>query len=143
MRPEMSHDVAWASLGVGALNVLPAEEHEALLAHARTCATCGPELAALSDAAAQLEHADSPPDWDDLRRARLRRRLLARVAADAGRVELGPAEAETARPAVPTLQLAGVGVLSNGLPVPGRSRSSPPRCYIASRCGNPSVTRLS
>ena len=102
MRPEMNHEEAWASLGAGALNALPAEEHEALLAHARTCATCGPELAALSDIAAQLGHADSPPEWDDLRRARLRRRLLARFAADAGRVELEPADAETARPAVPS-----------------------------------------
>ena len=102
MRPEMNHEEAWASLGAGALNALPAEEHEVLLAHARTCATCGPELTALSDTAAQLQHADLAPEWDDLRRARLRRRLLARVAADAGRVELEPTEAETARPAVPT-----------------------------------------
>ena len=107
MRPEMSHEEAWGELGAAALNALTAEEREAVLAHARTCAKCGPELAALSDVAAQLEYAASPPPWDSARRAALRRRLLARVAADTGRSAPEPAAPEPAapeatRPAVPT-----------------------------------------
>lgn len=83
MIPPLSHAEASESLAAAALDALPPVEQEAVLAHAATCPTCGPELATLRDTVASLAAAASPqlPADADARLARARARLQARVGA--------------------------------------------------------------
>lgn len=78
----MTHDEANAELAGAALDALPPAELRAVLAHAAECATCGPELAALRESAAQLAYSAPPAQLHAARCAPMRQRLLARAAAD-------------------------------------------------------------
>lgn len=65
-----------------ALDALSADEQAAVLAHVSTCERCGPALAALRDATAQLAFAVPRAPDDPAGRVRVRTRLLARARAD-------------------------------------------------------------
>ncbi|HZS60808.1 MAG TPA: anti-sigma factor [Gemmatimonadaceae bacterium] len=83
----MSHDEASELLAAAALDALAADEQSAVLAHAATCATCGPELEALRQALAALGNSAPPPSKPatpdvERRLQRIRMRLLARAEAD-------------------------------------------------------------
>jgi hypothetical protein len=86
----MTHDEAWSNLAAAALEALDAEEREAVLAHAATCATCGPELSSLKETAAELAYAAPPRAMEPERSARVRARLLARATADRGGLGVVP-----------------------------------------------------
>jgi hypothetical protein len=79
---ELSHEQAWPELPAAAVDALAPDERAAVLAHAEQCATCGPELSVLREAAGELAFA--VPSWpvDRLQRERMRDRLIARAAAD-------------------------------------------------------------
>jgi len=80
MTRSVSHEAASEVLAAAALDGLPSDEQEAVLAHAASCSICGPELAALEESLAQLGDAASPLPADAADRiARTRTRLLARV----------------------------------------------------------------
>lgn len=81
MTREMSHDEAFAALGALAIDALDPDERAAVLAHASTCLTCRQELAELREAASSLAYSAPAVVGDDTR-DRIRRRLLARAAAD-------------------------------------------------------------
>ncbi len=78
----MSHDEAAELLEAAALDTLPADEQERVLAHAATCSICGPELARLRDAVALLAFAVPAVPGDPARLERVRTRLLARARGD-------------------------------------------------------------
>jgi len=82
MMPELTHQQTSEMLADAALDALAADEQTAVLAHAATCATCGPALAALRDATTQLAFAVPRAPDDPAGRARVRTRLLARARAD-------------------------------------------------------------
>ncbi|MGQ0714165.1 MAG: anti-sigma factor [Gemmatimonadaceae bacterium] len=82
MERELSHDEAWPALGAAALDALPDEERDAVLAHAATCTTCRPELSTLRETAADLADAAPPAPMAPGQSERTRARLLARAAAD-------------------------------------------------------------
>jgi len=79
---ELSHEQAWPELPAAALDALAPDERAAVLAHVEQCATCGPELSALREAADELMFAPPPRPVDGLARERMRDRLVARAAAD-------------------------------------------------------------
>ena len=109
----MSHDEAAEMLEAAALDTLPADEQERVLAHAVTCPICGPELAGLRDAVALLAFAVPAVPGDPARLERVRTRLLARARGDV-------AVAESPSPAVPGSdgggQVAGPAVVRAGAP---------------------------
>jgi hypothetical protein len=78
----LTHDQARELLAAAALDGLPADEQAAVLVHAESCPDCGPALAALRDATAELAFAIPDAGDDELARARVRARLLARARAD-------------------------------------------------------------
>jgi hypothetical protein len=82
----MTHDEALAELGAAALESLPADEYAAVLAHARSCTSCRPELEALRGVGAAIALAAPVAPMRAERSAALRARLVARAAADQGRV---------------------------------------------------------
>lgn len=92
----MSHDEANAELAGAALDALPPAELRAVLAHAAECATCGPELAALRESAAQLAYSAPPAQLHAARCAPMRQRLLARAVADRAPVPAREAAAAAA-----------------------------------------------
>lgn len=98
------------SLAAAALDALPASERDAVLAHAATCAECGPELIALRDAAGALSSLAPTARVDAVRCDAIKTRLLARTAADR-RLRLG-----SATPASP-----GGGVAREAAAPPPRS----------------------
>lgn len=79
---DMSHEEAAELLPLAALDALDADDQTSVLAHAAACPECGPALAALRDAAAQLAFAVPQVADDPVRRGRARNRLLARARAD-------------------------------------------------------------
>jgi hypothetical protein len=95
MTREMLHDEASESLAAAALDALPVDEQSAVLAHAATCAKCGPELDALRQALASLGNSAPPasaattPDVER-RLKRIRMRLLARAEADRAPLQVAP-----------------------------------------------------
>jgi anti-sigma-K factor RskA len=107
VKRDLTHDEAVELIADAALDALPPDEQETVLAHAASCAQCGPTLATLRDAISQLAFAVPQVADDPVRRARVRTRLLARARADlsvadgagmdAGR---GPGRAGTGGPAV-------------------------------------------
>ncbi len=80
MTDELTHDEAREMLAAAALDALSGDEQAAVLRHASTCAECGPALEALREATSQLAYA-APAVDDQLMRARVRSRLLARARA--------------------------------------------------------------
>jgi anti-sigma-K factor RskA len=81
----MNHEDASAALAAAALDALSAEEQAAVLEHAESCSTCGPELAELRVAMGSLSLAAPavPPSGEILARLdRVRGRLLSRARAD-------------------------------------------------------------
>lgn len=84
MRRELSHDEAFLALDGAALDALDAFERDAVLAHVDGCEICRAELDQLRAASAQLAFAAPIPGHAATAvRARVRSRLMARVAADA------------------------------------------------------------
>ena len=94
MKPEANHEEAEAALAAEALDALGGEEREPLLAHLATCLTCRRELAEFRDAAATLATLAPERAMEPSRSDRVRARLLARAAADAGHLATssGPPE---------------------------------------------------
>lgn len=82
MKRDMTHDEAAELIADAALDALTPGDQEAVLAHAATCAQCGPALATLRNAISQLAFAVPSVADDPVRRARVRTRLLARARAD-------------------------------------------------------------
>ena len=83
MRPELTHDEAFALLDGVAMDSLDGSERDAVLAHAAQCETCGPELASLRETYAQLAFAaPQAAELDADAQARIRSRLMDRLAAD-------------------------------------------------------------
>ena len=100
MTRPLNHDEASEALAAAALDALDGDEQAAVLLHAEACPICGPELAALRDAVANLAAAAPLPEGEiDSRLARARTRLLARVNADhADRPAGAPETAPGVRP---------------------------------------------
>jgi hypothetical protein len=82
MVPDLTHPQLREMLADAVLDALSADEQAAVLAHAATCAECGPALTALRDATAQLAYVVPRGPDDPAGRARVRNRLLARARAD-------------------------------------------------------------
>lgn len=103
---DVTHAEAQELLAAAALDALPADELAAVLAHARTCAECGPALGELRDATAQLAYAVPNVVDDPVRRARARSRLLARAHADVAVADtnVGRMEAKVGGSAGPVVQ---------------------------------------
>jgi hypothetical protein len=83
MRPEISHDDAFAALGAIAIDALDVSEREIVYAHIETCTVCSVELSALRDAAALI--AFSSPlaaDTATRSRGRIRSKLVSRAVAE-------------------------------------------------------------
>ncbi len=93
MSLDMTHDDVQAALAAEALGALDGPEAAAVRAHLAECGECRRELESLREAAASLAYAVPRAPMDTARAARLRARLVARAAADAG--------AERPRDAVP------------------------------------------
>jgi len=92
---ELTHDEARDMLAAAALDALTGDEQAAVLRHASTCAECGLTLAALREATSQLAYA-APVVDDQLMRARVRSRLLARAHAGRAAADLSSAAPEIA-----------------------------------------------
>ncbi len=101
MTRDLSHAEAVEMLPDAALDVLPADEQTAVLAHAASCPECGPALAVLRDAAAYLAYALPQMADDPVRRARVRTRLLARARADLAVADVPAATTGPASAAAP------------------------------------------
>ncbi|HTE47782.1 MAG TPA: anti-sigma factor [Gemmatimonadaceae bacterium] len=83
MKPELTHDEAFAALDAAALDALDAGEREAVLAHVALCNICRPELELLRATAVQIAFStplDSAATAES--RKRIGSRLMARAAAD-------------------------------------------------------------
>lgn len=95
MTGSSEHDRVRELLEAEALDALTGDEHARLAEHLAECAECRRELGALRDTAATLGGLRSGPPLDAERTARVRTRLLARVAADAtpSRPDIRPAAA--------------------------------------------------
>jgi hypothetical protein len=84
MKPEMSHEAAFAELDAIAFDLLDAVERDAIMAHVSRCAECRAELAALRETVADLAYATpAVPAPTVASHARIRERLVARAASDA------------------------------------------------------------
>jgi hypothetical protein len=82
MRPELSHDEAFAALDAVALDAIDAAEREAVLAHIEGCDVCRAELESLRATAAHLAFATPLADEATIAsRARIRGHLMARASA--------------------------------------------------------------
>jgi anti-sigma-K factor RskA/putative zinc finger protein len=79
---DVSHSEAMELLSEAALDALPPDDQAGVVAHATGCPECGPALIALRDAIAAMAFAAPPVAVDDVRRARVRTRLMARARAD-------------------------------------------------------------
>lgn len=79
----MTHDLVQAALAVEALDALDGPERTEVRAHVAACSECAAQLAALRDSAASLAFAAPSRRMDRDGSDRMRRRLLARAAADA------------------------------------------------------------
>jgi len=79
---DVSHSEAMELLPEAALDALPPDDQAGVVAHATGCPECGPALIALRDAIAAMAFAAPPVTVDDVRRARVRTRLMARARAD-------------------------------------------------------------
>ena len=84
MSLHLTHEEIQAALAAEALGALDGDEAAAVQAHLRECAECREELASLREAAASLAYAAPTAPMEPGRSDRLRARLLARAAADAG-----------------------------------------------------------
>lgn len=82
MSRDVSHSEAMELLPEAALDALPPDDQAGVVAHATGCPECGPALIALRDAIAAMAFAAPPVTVDDVRRARVRTRLMARARAD-------------------------------------------------------------
>ncbi len=89
MTVDMRHEEATQVLEAVALDTLPGDEQERVLAHVATCAVCGPELARLRDAVALLAFAVPAVPRDGGRPDRVRTRLLARARRDVSVADSG------------------------------------------------------
>jgi len=76
---DVSHSEAMELLPEAALDALPPDDQAGVVAHATGCPECGPALIALRDAIAAMAFAAPPVTVDDVRRARVRTRLMARA----------------------------------------------------------------
>lgn len=84
MNGKLTHDEAFAALEGVALHALDESERDAVLAHVAECDICNPQLDRLRATVAHLALAPVPlADSPNGSRARIRERLMARVAADA------------------------------------------------------------
>ncbi|MGO9834515.1 MAG: anti-sigma factor domain-containing protein [Polyangiaceae bacterium] len=125
MKRDMSHDEASESLAAAALDALSADEQAAVLAHAATCAQCGPELDALRGALAALGNSTPVPSAPttttpdvEQRLKRIRMRLLARAQADRAPLEAGLMSA------APSATASSAKSASASAPVPIGARAS-------------------
>ncbi len=84
MTTPMTHEEAQDLLAAEALEALSGAERDALLAHITTCMACERALGELRDAAGELAYAVVHAPLAPARNKRVRARLLARAAADAG-----------------------------------------------------------
>jgi hypothetical protein len=75
----MTHEEAYSELASVALEVVPAEVSDRVREHAHTCAECGPELAAMEEAVAELGHLVTPHAMNAGRAAGIRSRLVTRA----------------------------------------------------------------
>jgi anti-sigma-K factor RskA len=75
----MTHDEAYSELESVALEITPADVSNSVRDHARTCAECGPELAAMDEAVAELGHLVVPQAMNAGRGAGIRSRLVTRA----------------------------------------------------------------
>jgi anti-sigma-K factor RskA len=91
MSDRLDHPDAQEMIGLAALEALTAPERAAFDAHVATCIECTRDLTALRDAAASLGASLPARPMAPERGARMRARLLARAAADRGRVTSPPA----------------------------------------------------
>jgi hypothetical protein len=83
MRPELSHDEAFAELDAVAFDIVDAAERDAIMLHVATCAVCSAELHALRDTAAHVAFSAAPPPANiAASRSRIRDRLVARAVAE-------------------------------------------------------------
>jgi anti-sigma factor RsiW len=91
VKPELSHDEAFAALDAAALDALEAVEREAVFAHVALCAACAAELEMLRATVANLAFAAPlAADSATATRNRIGARLTARAAADARSRGLAP-----------------------------------------------------
>jgi hypothetical protein len=93
---DLTHDEARDMLAAAALDALSGDEQAAVLRHASTCAECGPALDALREATSQLAYT-APAVDDQLIRARVRSRLLARAHAGRAAADLNAAASDIVR----------------------------------------------
>lgn len=83
MKPQLSHEEAFAELDAVAFDLLDTVERDAIMAHVSTCAVCRTELTALRETAADLAFAAPASGMSAGGRAGVKERLLARARADA------------------------------------------------------------
>lgn len=83
MRPELSHEEAFAELDAVAFDLLDSVERDAIMAHVATCSVCRAELDALRETAADLAFAAPASEMSAGRRGAVKERLLTRARADA------------------------------------------------------------
>lgn len=84
MRPELSHDEAFAELDAVAFDLLDGVERDAIMSHVASCAACRAELDALQETAADLAFAaPAAADATVASRGAIRERLMARAASEA------------------------------------------------------------
>jgi hypothetical protein len=114
VKPELSHDEAFAALDAAALDALDVSVREAVFAHVAQCAVCGAELEVLRATAAHLAFAAPlTADSATATRNRIGARLTARAAADAR------ARGLSASPPTPTAQAPSLSLASPSLPIAG------------------------
>jgi anti-sigma-K factor RskA len=83
MRPELSHEEAFAELDAVAFDLLDRVERDAIMQHVGTCAACRAELDALQETVTDLAFAaPAAAEAVSASRGRVRERLLARAAVD-------------------------------------------------------------
>jgi hypothetical protein len=127
---DLTHEQAAELLPDAALDSLAADDQTAVLAHAAACPECGPALADLRDATAQLAFALPSLTDDPVRRARVRNRLLARARADLAVAKVDQSLPDSRAIAVPTasrdVDRQGAAGRGGGIPV-GPTRRAPSR----------------
>jgi hypothetical protein len=82
MRPEVSHEEAFAELDAIALDLVDGAERDSIMQHVSTCSTCRGELDALQETTAELAFAAPGAPDAAATRGRVRGRLMERAAAD-------------------------------------------------------------
>lgn len=102
MKPEMSHEEAFAELSAVAFDLVDAAQRDAIMLHVSSCAECRAELDALREAAAELALAAPAASTPVIAtRERVRARLLARAASDAQARKVGNGSLLFPKPAAP------------------------------------------